>query len=163
LLAELAKLTGGIFTPVVHAHELQSVFEQVTFAEMELLRVTNLTLGKQAEHLVHHADGNFFALLELAPGANRLEIHGRARGGAEHTLTLPVHFARDGEPTPLAPSLVGPRTRLLENHLGVLRERNLAMEAERDARLRRELELRIQQERARARQLSIEPAAPSAR
>jgi hypothetical protein len=71
-----------------------------------------------------------------------------------------VHFSEDAVPSRLAPAWIAPRVRLLETRLESLRERSVALEADRDARLRRELELRIQEERerARARALQIELA-----
>jgi hypothetical protein len=150
VLVEMSRVSGGIFTPVQRPSDLQSIFEQVDFSEIEALSVRNLTTAAEAQYVAQRSDGGFAGLLEMAPGSNVIEVYARSSDGSEATRRLRVQFAADGPPQPLSPHWVSERNRLLENQLADLRRRNLQVEAQRDSELRRSLELEIDEKRARA-------------
>jgi hypothetical protein len=150
VLVEMAKASGGIFTPVSRPSELQSVFERVSFSELDTVRLRNRTNRAQAQYVMRNADGSFAALLELAPGRNLLEVYVHTRDGAEQTRLLHVDFAQDAPAVPLEPRLVAQRNRLLESRLADLRQRTLAVQVQRDSELRGQLQDEMATERARS-------------
>jgi hypothetical protein len=161
VLVEMARVTDGIFTPVSRPRDLQSIFEQVSFSEIDELRITNQTNQAEAQYVLRNADGTFSALLEMVPGENTLEVFARATDGSEQSRSVRVQFLSDAQFEPLSPQLLDQRNRLMENRLSDLRQRRLSAETARDEAVRRQLQLRIAEERkkaeARARELAIQP------
>jgi hypothetical protein len=160
LLVQLAASSSGTFRSVAHPDDLPRVFAQVDFSRVEELRIRNLTNGSDAEYALRNADGTFSALLLMAEGTNEIEVYARAEDGIERSVQRSVHFARNAEPPSLDPHEVAERTRLLAERLNNLQQRTSSIQADRDERLRRELELRIQgqtHEQAGDRKLRVEP------
>jgi hypothetical protein len=153
---EMARVTGGIFTPVRHPRDLRAVFEEVTFAEIERLEVKNRTTGKPASYLIQNADGSFSALVPMREGSNTVEVFARATDGSEARKRIKLRFLADGSIQPLTPRLVGQRNRLLENRLLDLQRRRLEIEEARDEQIRRELRVEIEKEREAATQRAAE-------
>jgi hypothetical protein len=71
---EMARVTGGVFTPVRHPRDLRAIFEEVTFAEIERLEIKNRTTGKPASYLIQNADGSFSSLVPMREGSNTVEV-----------------------------------------------------------------------------------------
>jgi hypothetical protein len=161
VVVEMARVTDGIFTPVLQPRDLQSIFEQVNFSEIDTVRITNRATGKDAEYVLRNADGTFSALLDMSEGPNEVEVYAKATDGSEQTQRIALRFLKDGAVQQLSPNLLAQRNRLMQNRLADLRQRSLAVQAERDEEVRRELNVRIEQERKkaeqRARDLRVEP------
>lgn len=151
---EMARVTNGIFTPVRDPRDLRAVFEQVSFAEIEELRIRNRTTGELAAYKTQNADGSFSSLIPIRPGMNTLEVYARATDGTEGTRSVSVRFLEDGGVQPLTPRLLAQRNRLMENRLLDLQRRSLEIQAERDEEIRRDIMLEIEKERTRAKALS---------
>jgi hypothetical protein len=154
-LVEMAALTQGRFTPVRDPRDLGLLFQRLDLARVDLLRVRNRTNGHEAEYLMRSADGSFAALVELAPGANTVEIYARADDGSEQTRELELTYLSSAQGQELPMRLVARRNRLLENRLTDLR-------AQSELQLRRELSIRIDNTRKelaerRERGLRIDP------
>jgi hypothetical protein len=149
-VVEMARVTGGIFTPVRSPRDLRAVFEEVSFAEIEHLEVRNRTTGSPAAYRVQNADGSFSALVPMREGTNTLEVFARATDGSEARRTLELRFLADASIQALSPRLISQRNRLLENQLMDLQRRRLAIEEERNEQLRRELRVEIERERQEA-------------
>ncbi len=149
-VVEMARVTGGIFTPVRSPQDLRAIFEEVSFAEIERLEIRNQTTGSSAAYRIQNADGSFSALVPMREGTNKLEVFARARDGSEARRTLNLRFLPDASIQALSPRLISQRNRLLENQLMDLQRRRLEIEEERDEQLRRELRVEIEQERKEA-------------
>jgi hypothetical protein len=148
---EMARVTTGDFTPVRDPRNLRAVFEDVSFAEIERLRVRNRTTGADASYQAQQADGSFAALVPVREGENELEVHARSTDGSEALRTVRVRFLAGREAQPLTPRQVALRNRLLEKRLADLRRGTIEVQAERDARVQQELRVEIEKEREASR------------
>ncbi len=148
---EMAHVTQGVFTPVRHPQDLATVFEQVSFADIEELRVKNRTTGKPASYEIQNADGSFSALVPMREGMNTVEVYARSSDGSESTQRVRVKFLTDAGVQALEPRQMAQRNRLLENRLMDLKRRSLEIETERDEEVRRDLNVEIEKERDEAR------------
>ena len=153
---EMAHVTQGVFTPVRHPEDLAAVFEQVSFADIEGLRVRNRTTKTPAAHAIQNADGSFSALVPMRTGQNTLEVYARASDGSEATRQVRVRFLGEAGVQPLDARLLAQRNRLMENRLLELKRRSLEIESERDDAVRRDLNAEIAKEREEARKRAEE-------
>ncbi|MEE9282215.1 MAG: vWA domain-containing protein [Myxococcota bacterium] len=153
VVVEMARVSKGVFTPVRNPGDLRTIFEDVSFAEIQELRVRNRTNGQTADQLIQNADGTFSALLPMDVGENTLEVYARSTNATEARRQIRVTFLPDAKVQALSPRLVAQRNRLLENRLLDLQRRRLQIESERDDEVRRGLtrELEIEREKARER------------
>ena len=106
--AEMARRTGGVFTPVRKPAELQdAVTRQVEFAGLGgKLVVRNATLRTGARDL-EIADGRFSGWIPLRTGRN--DIHVRASAGRRSAeVRRSVHYAPGSVPVWTPPTLHGP-------------------------------------------------------
>jgi hypothetical protein len=149
-VVEMARVTGGVFTPVRDPRNLRAIFEDVTFAEIEKLEIRNATTGEPASYLIRNADGSFSALVPMREGKNLVEVFARATDGSVARKTIDLRFLADASLQPLTPQLVSQRNRLLENRLLDLQRRRLKIEEERVEQVRRELKIEIEKEREAA-------------
>ncbi len=149
---EMAERTDGYFTPVRHPGDIVDVIENVSFSNIEKLVVRNLTTGKEAEHLVTHADGRFGALVALEAGRNQVEIWARTADGSEARTEVVLQYAPGVADPMVPPRLIADRNRLLEQRLLDLKRERIAAEQEAAERTRRELVLEIERERDEARE-----------
>lgn len=166
---EMASRTGGNFTPVRRPADLADVVEQVSFANIEQVRVENLTTGEPASGLFTNADGTFSALVPVKDGHNRIQVTARAHDGAEATAEITIDFAPGVESLLLPRELLAQRNRLLEQRLVELKRGRLADEQERADAARKELLVEIERERSKAQEraeqqrkeleLEVEPTA----
>jgi hypothetical protein len=162
---EMARITGGRFTPVRKAGDLMQVIENVDFANLERLVVRNQTLGRDATELVQKADGGFGALVPVAEGRNVIEVAARATDGSEARTQVVVHHLPGASPVEAPRELVALRNQLLEKRVINLKRGRVEAERARAEEVRRGIELEIERERAAAeeraqeqrRDLRIEP------
>jgi len=147
---EMASRTGGSFTPVRRPADLADVVEQVSFANIDQVRVENLTTGEQASDLFTNADGTFSALVPVKDGHNRIQVTARAHDGSEATAEITIDFAPGVESVLLPRELLAQRNRLLEQRLVELKRGRLAAEQERADAARKELLVEIERERSKA-------------
>ena len=75
---EMARRTGGYFTPVRHPGMLAEAVETVDFANLDEVVVKNATNGKLAAPFRLTADGTWSGFLALEDGANQIEVTARA-------------------------------------------------------------------------------------
>ncbi len=164
---EMARITGGRFTPVRKPGDLVEVIQNVDFANLESLRVRNETLDQPASELIQKADGGFGALVPLAAGRNVIEVVARTTDGSEAREQVVVHHLLGASPDETPPELVALRNQVLQRRVLSLKRGRIEAERSRNEELRRGLELEIEEERtaaeARAKQqrrdLRIEPDA----
>ena len=150
VVLEMAKVTGGVFTPVRNPRDLKAVFENVNLSDIDEIKIRNATTGTPAGYEVLNADGSFSALVPVREGANTLEVYARSTDGTEATRQVRVRFMKRAGVQPLEPRQTAERNRLLENRLIDLQRRRLDLEAERDESVRRDLQIEIEEERGKA-------------
>jgi hypothetical protein len=155
---EMARRTGGVFTPVRDPTDLLTAVEAVRFTDVDQLEVRNTTLDVGARRIHLGPDGSFDALVPLRSGKNRIVVRavvGRFSAEAERF----VHYA-PGSARPFVPTdLERRRTRLAAES----QDREVEVQAGRDAVLESIERDRRQLERRAARQLkelTIDVAAP---
>ena len=152
VVVEMARVTpGGVFTPIRNPRNLRSVFEEVSFAEIEKLEIENRTTKSPAEHQIQNPDGSFSALIPVREGKNTLEVFARATDGTEARQQVIVTFLKEGRVPELTPRQLAQRNRLLENRLLQLQKRRLEIQTERDEDMRRRLEIEMDREKAKRR------------
>lgn len=149
-LLELARITGGAFTPVRDPALLSEIFGDVEFAEIDELSIRNATLGSAALATEVGADGSFGAFVPLRTGRNEIEVTARASNGRSTTERVTVHFAPDAAVAVVPPGLVPIQTKLLELRLTQLRRERIAGEQQRIEQVRARLAREIEAERAKA-------------
>lgn len=151
VVVEMARVTDGVFTPVLHPENLRAVFEDVDFAEVEKLEIRNKTTSQKADYQIQNADGTFSGLVPVKPGRNTLEVFVRSTDGSEVRRSVTVNFLNDGPGQPLSPRELAQRNRLMENRLLDLQQRRLEIQAESDEVARKRLQAEIEKERQKAR------------
>jgi hypothetical protein len=147
---EMAARTGGHFTPVRHPADLVKVIENVSFANIDEVRVENLTTGARASNLFTNADGSFSALIPVEAGFNRIRVAVRTNDGLEASAEITLKHAPGIETVLLPRELMSQRNRLLEQRLVELKRGRIAAEQERADEARKELLLEIERERSKA-------------
>jgi hypothetical protein len=140
---EMAAVTRGLFTPVRDPGRLSEFVDAMRLADVEEVTARNATSGQAAHEVRLHADGSFEALLPLEVGKNRLEVRARSSRGDEARATVLVHYAPGSARTVLPAELLARYNQLLQRRL-------LSLGAEQRERIRRELILEIERERASA-------------
>ena len=161
----MAELTGGRFEKLDRPTEAVARLAAIDFAEVAQLDVENATNGTKARALRSFPDGTFDALVELAPGTNRLRFTARATNGTSEVAERVVRYDRPATQT--ADEKAAEEQRLA-NLAEQLRERTaetrlIAEMGRRKPVQRREIELRAEAARRAARPVYEQPAlAPSA-
>jgi hypothetical protein len=151
-IVELARRTGGEFTPVRHPGDLVDVISEVSFLDIESITVTNETNGIRSNSVLQNPDGSWSALVPLEVGANRIQAVASSSDGHEAKAWVTVHYA-PGAAEPVVPNdLVLQRNELLQNRLLELRRDRVATERATAETTRRELKIEIERERAAARE-----------
>jgi len=152
VVVEMARVTpGGVFTPIRNPKDLRSVFEEVSFAEIEKLEIMNQTTQAPPAYQIQNPDGTFSALVPMQEGRNTLEVFARSTDGTEARRRVHVTFMKDAAVPALSPRQVAQRNRLLENQLLELQKRSLEIEMERNEKLRRKLEIEMERNQAQSR------------
>lgn len=154
---EMARVTDGVFTPVMNPKDLPAVFEQVNFSEIETLEIKNLTTKQTAEYSLRSADGSFSALVPMREGDNTVEVYAKSTDGTEGRQRVKLRFLPGAEVQPLSPALLAARNRLMESRLLDLKQRRVEIQTARDEQAREKLAEEIEQQRKEAeRKVSIE-------
>lgn len=155
---EMAYVTKGVFTPVREPRNLQAVFEEVSFAEIEELQVRNSTTDQVASYANQNADGTFSALVPMREGVNTVEVYARSTDGTEARRRLDLKFLADAGVQELSPRLLAQRNRLMENRLMDLRRKSMEIREDLKSEIAREREAAEQraEEERKALELEVE-------
>ncbi|MBW2315542.1 MAG: VWA domain-containing protein [Deltaproteobacteria bacterium] len=109
---EMARRTGGVFTPVKNPRDLTAAVKSIRFARFDALEIRNVTLGEGARKIHLGEDGTFDALVPLKPGKNRIFVRAQV-GNVTAEAERFVHYA-PGSAQPFVPDdLAARRLRLL--------------------------------------------------
>jgi hypothetical protein len=153
---EMAHVTQGVFTPVRDPSDLVAVFEEVNFADIEELKITNETTKQAASYKIQNADGTFSALVPMREGVNTVRVFARSTDGTEGTRRIKLKYLEGANAQELDPRQLAQRNRLLENRLMDLRRRSMEIQTERDETVREDLMKEIDRERKAAEELAAE-------
>ena len=151
VVVEMARVSSGVFTPVRDPKDLRAIFEDVSFSDIEELKVRNKTTDVAASELITNPDGSFSALLPMKDGENVIEAYARSTDGTQGRREIKVKFLPGAEAQTLTPRMVAQRNRLLENRLLALQRRRVEIKTEADEETRRDLQVEIEKEREEAR------------
>ena len=137
---EMARLTAGLYTPVRNPGDIVQFLQGISFANVDDVVITNLTLREVSYDVSLAPDGSFTGFVPVRIGPNEVQVTALASDGSEATSTVAFDFQEAG-----------------------LTERELARELERiKARNKELLKLlereRIQRFRERQRDVIIAPA-----
>jgi hypothetical protein len=147
---EMASRTGGYFMPVRHPGDLVDLVEDVNFAKIDEVLLSNDTTGEPASPFRLTPDGAWAGLVRLLQGENHIRVRARTEDGAAAETTLSITFVPQAPTPPLPEQFVAQHNRLLEDCLRQTQELRRRAERERAERVRRELRLEIERERAKA-------------
>lgn len=135
---EIARVTGGRFTPVARPEEVAEILPRTSLAGIERVELTNVTTGEVGQGVSVLADGGFGGVVPLGPGANRIRARAIAADGAEGLATItvtfepPGHAARGAALEDRAKELekLRERTKILEEELRDLTEKKRSLDIE---------------------------------
>lgn len=144
--AEMADVSGGVFTPVRDPRDLIAVFREIDLAQIERVEIRNATTGKPADYVMVEADGGFSAVISLREGENRVEVRAVASNGSTGEVEIPVRLIPMAHSPVLSARLLERRRRLLRDRLDGLRLRSVEMQAQHEAEVRRRLAVEISAE-----------------
>jgi hypothetical protein len=147
---EMARRTGGYFTPVRHPGMLSEAVETVDFANLKDVSVRNATNGKPAAPFRLTADGAWSGFLALEPGANQIEVEARADDATSAQRKLRVRLDPNAPDEKVPEDLLVHRNRLLEECLRNLKQLRVAAEREAAEKVRKDLMVEIEREREKA-------------
>ena len=123
---EMARVTGGLYTPVRRPGDIVALLSGVSFANVEDVVAVNLTLGEMSgpDDIFLQPDGSFRGFVPVRPGRNRIRVSALASDGTRGSTEFDVEFKHqeltDAE---LAEELERIRTRNREIQLLMERKR----------------------------------------
>jgi hypothetical protein len=152
---EMASRTRGYFTPVRKPGDLVNIVEQVSFANIDKVKLEQTQTHAEAQPFRITADGSWAGFLALEPGTNPIRATAVAEQGAKTERSIQVSRVDQPADAPdpdLPVELVVQKNRLLEDCLLIARQQRLDRERERNEEIRRALQMEIERERQAARE-----------
>jgi len=126
-VGEMARLTGGSYTPVRNPGDIVAFLQGISFANVEDVVITNLTTSEVSYDVSLAPDGSFSGFVPVRDGTNTLQITALASDGGEGSIEFDLDFVKSG-----------------------LSERELARELERIRKRNKELMLLLERKRIEA-------------
>jgi hypothetical protein len=128
----------------------------VDFANLNEVVLKNATNGKPAAPFRLTADGSWSGFLPLEKGENRLEVMARADDSSKAERKRLVRMDPDAPDGKIPEDLMVHRNRLLEECLRNLKQVRVTAEKEAADKVRKDLMVEIEKERAQAKQRAAE-------
>ena len=94
--AEMARMTGGSYTPVRNPGEILAFLRSVSFANIEDVVITNLTTNDISYDVHLSPDGTFSGFVPVGDGHNEVQVTVLASDGGENSVSLDVDFETSG-------------------------------------------------------------------
>ncbi len=91
---EMARLTGGAYTPVRNPGEILAFLRGVSFANIEDVVITNLTTNDISYDVHLSPDGSFSGFVAVALGRNEVQVTVLASDGGEGMVSLDIEFEK---------------------------------------------------------------------
>jgi hypothetical protein len=148
---EVARVTLGTYTPVLEPGAIAAALQATSFANVEDVGVVNLTTQESAPDVRLNPDGSFQAFVPVRAGRNRVLVNVLASDGTEANLEIEFDF-KVAEKKGLDRTNELAQIRKLNDELIRHLEAEKIKRARREQRIKRELEIRIEQ--------PAEPGAP---
>ena len=92
---QIARVTGGTFTPLQRPGEIIEVLPKTSFADLDMVLVTNVTTGRPANDLRVNPDGRFQANVPLISGVNRIAVTVLATDGTKGSAAVEVTYGQE--------------------------------------------------------------------
>ena len=91
---EMARVSGGVYTPVRRPGDIVTILSGVSFANIEDVVAVNLTLGEMAgpDDVLLHPDGSFHGFVPVRPGKNRIRVSALASDGSRGSAEFEIEF-----------------------------------------------------------------------
>lgn len=126
---EMAKTTGGLYTPVRRPGDIVALLSGVSFANVEDVVAVNLTLMEWAgpNDILVSPDGSFQGFVPVRAGLNRIRVSALASDGSRGAKEFDLNFAQQG-----------------------MSDLELSAERDRIRQRNREIQLRLERERQNA-------------
>jgi len=138
-VSEMARLTVGVHTPIRNPGDIVRFLRGISFANVDDVVITNVTLREVSYDVSLSPDGSFSGFVPVRPGRNEIKVTALASDGSEASVELGFEFEE-----------AGLSERELARELERIKERNKAL-------LRLLERERIQKFRERQREVVIEP------
>jgi hypothetical protein len=148
---EVARVTLGTYTPVLEPGAIAAALQATSFANVEDVGVVNLTTQESAPDVRLNPDGSFLAFVPVRAGRNRVLVNALASDGSEANIEIEFDF-KVAEKKGLDRTNELAQIRKLNDELIRHLEAEKIKRARREQRIKRELEIRIEQ--------PAEPGAP---
>ncbi|MFQ5848415.1 MAG: VWA domain-containing protein [Candidatus Methylomirabilales bacterium] len=123
-MTQTARMTGGTFTPLQRPGEIIEVLPKTSFADLDMVLVTNATTGQPASDVAVNPDGRFQATVPLTSGVNQIAVTVLATDGTKGSASVRVRYTK-GESLHLE---VQQEEKDLELQLRQLKEENRKLE-----------------------------------
>ena len=137
---EIARITGGVYTPVQRPDAVIALLAGTSFSDVEDVVLTNLTTGDFSTDVRLAPDGSFAGYVPVREGRNRVRVSALASDGSRGNLELELEFALGKVGSGDAAAELE-RIRRQNRELEI-RRRSVEIEAFR-AQQRRDLEIRV--------------------
>jgi len=141
---EVARVTLGTFTPVQEPGAIAAALQATSFANVEDVGVVNLTTQESAPDVRLNPDGSFQAFVPVREGRNRVLVNALASDGSEANVEIEFDF-KVAEKTGRDRTNELANIRKLNDELIRHLEAEKIKRARREQRIKRELEIRIEQ------------------
>jgi Mg-chelatase subunit ChlD len=146
---EIARLTGGVYTPVQSPDDVIALLAGTSFSDIEDVVFTNLTTGDFSTDVRLAPDGSFAGYVPVREGRNRVRIVALASDGTRGELELELEFALSRVGSRDKPAELE-RIRRQNRELEISR-RSVEIEAFREQQ-RRSLEIKVKGEEGKQRE-----------
>jgi hypothetical protein len=89
---EMARLTVGLYTPVRNPGDIVHFLQGISFANVDDVVITNLTLREVSYDVSLAPDGSFSGFVPVRPGSNEILVTALASDGREASARLEFEF-----------------------------------------------------------------------
>lgn len=141
---EVARVTLGTYTPVLAPGAIAAALQATSFANVEDVGIVNLTTQESAPDVRLNPDGSFHAFVPVREGRNRVLVNALASDGSETNLEIEFDF-KVAEKAGVDRERELAQIRKLNDELIRHLEAERIKRARREQRIKRELEIRIEQ------------------
>jgi len=91
-VTELARTTGGVYTPVQSPGDIVALLREVSFVDIEDVVLSNLTTGDFSTDVRLQPDGTFQGFVSVREGINRLRVTALASDGSRTSREVEVEY-----------------------------------------------------------------------
>jgi hypothetical protein len=95
-VTKLAQVTRGTYTPVQRPGDIGAILQGVTFASVEDVVLTNLTINELSTDVRLAPDGSFSGWVPVTEGMNRVRVSALASDGASGAVEFDLEFRKGG-------------------------------------------------------------------